>query len=203
MTQTLTQIFDQAGGDKGSFFCHVGTTQNLAHRYTYTYEQYMEPYRDQKFSLLEIGVCCPFFPGASLRAWYQYFQRADIFGLDIVDCSRFDNDRVKTFIVDQTSESQLQSFLRIATRFKFMIDDGCHDERAITISLGALFPALEGGGVYFIEDLHVVKKDNLLRLVDKSFTSPFISQDKLDYINQNIASAVFSDDQKMCIITKL
>jgi hypothetical protein len=62
---------------------------------------------------------------------------------------------------------------------------------------------LESGGIYFIEDLHVVHKDNLLKLVDGKFTSPFISQDRIDYINQNIAEAVFSDDKKMCIIKKL
>lgn len=203
MTQTLTEIFDAEGGDKGSFFCHVGTSENLAHKYTYIYEQYMEAYRDQQFNMLEIGVCCPFFPGASLRSWYEYFPNARIFGLDIIDCSRFDNDRVKTFIVNQTSEIQLRRFLQDSPSFKFIIDDGCHDERAITISLGTLFPALESGGIYFIEDLHVVHKDNLLRLVDKKFTSPFIDQDKIDYINNHIAEAVFSQDQKMCIIKKL
>lgn len=201
--KTLTEIFDSHGGDKGSFFCHVNTSENLAHRYTYIYEQYMESYRDQKFNMLEIGVCCPFFPGASLRSWYEYFQSASIFGLDIVDCSHFDNDRAKTFIVDQTSELQLRKFLETAPPFKFIIDDGCHDERAITISLGTLFPALESGGIYFIEDLHVVHKDNLLKLVNKTFTSPFIDSEKIDYINSHIDVAAFSEDRKMCIIKKL
>jgi len=199
---TLTEIFDNEGGDKGSFFAHVGQTENLAHRYTYIYEQYMESFRDTKFNLLEIGICSPFYPGASLRAWYQYFRQADIFGLDIVECSRFENDRVKTFVVDQTSEQQLRNFTKLAPPFKFIIDDGCHDERAITISMGELFPQLESGGIYFVEDLHVVHKDNLYGLVDKQFISPFIAQAKLDYINANIAEAIFSDDKKMCIIRK-
>jgi hypothetical protein len=199
---TLTEIFDQEGSDKGSFFCHVGQTENLAHKYTYIYEQYMETFRDAPFNLLEIGICSPFYPGASLRAWYKYFTKAEIYGLDIVDCSGFCNDRVKTFIVDQTSKTQLTNFISTVPSFKFIIDDGCHDERAITISLGALFPVLESGGIYFIEDLHVVHKDNLLKLVDKKFYSPFISEQQLDYINANIASAVFSEDKKMCIIKK-
>jgi hypothetical protein len=200
---TLTEIFDKEGGDKGSFFCHVGTTENLAHRYTYIYEKYMESHRDEQFNLLEIGICSPFYPGASLRSWYQYFPHASIFGLDIVECSRFSNDRVSTFVVDQTSELQLKNFTRTAPKFKFIIDDGCHDERAITISLGMLFPVLESGGLYFIEDLHVVYKDNLFKLMDKQFTSPFISQDKINYINENISMAIFSDDKKMCIIGKV
>ena len=203
MTQTLTEIFDSEGGDKGSFFCHIGTTENLAHRYTYIYEKYMESFRNEQFNLLEIGICCPFFPGASLRAWYRYFTNAQLFGLDIIECSKFCNDRVRTFVIDQTSESQLENFKRIAPKFTFMIDDGCHDERAITISLGTLFSHLESGGIYFIEDLHVVNKTNLLKLVDKKFTSPYISQEKIDYINANIAEATFSDNQKMCIIRKL
>lgn len=199
---TLTEIFDKQGSDKGSFFAHVGTTENLAHNYTYVYERYMEEFRNSPFNMLEIGICSPFYPGASLRAWYQYFQQAQIFGLDIVECSRFENDRVKTFLVDQTSEVQLRNFAKLAPQFKFIIDDGCHDERAITISLGELFPSLESGGIYFIEDLHVVHKDRLFKLVDKQFVSPFIAPAKLEYINANIARATFSDDKKMCIIEK-
>lgn len=29
--ETMTEIFDDEGGDKGSFFCHVGQDENLAH----------------------------------------------------------------------------------------------------------------------------------------------------------------------------
>jgi hypothetical protein len=200
--ETMTEIFDSEGGDKGSFFCHVNTTENLAHGYTHVYEKYMEMYRDQEINILEIGICSPFYPGASLRSWYRYLEKASIFGIDIVDCSSFDNDRVKTAVVDQTSSVQLKNFISDIPTCKFIIDDGCHDDKAILISLGSLFPKLESGGIYFIEDLHVVDCTKLLCLKDRTLQSPHITRAECDYINQNVSDVFFTEDGKMCVITK-
>ncbi len=199
---TMTEIFDSEGGDKGSFFCHVDTTENLAHGYTVVYEKYMESYRTEPINMLEIGICSPFYPGASLRSWYRYLARAQIFGIDIVDCSKFQNDRVKTFIVDQTSEIQLRVFASHTPMFRFIIDDGCHDAKAILISLGSLFSRLESGGVYFIEDLHVADRTDLLKLTTRDLQSSHITREECEYINQNVADVMFTDDNKMCVITK-
>lgn len=199
---TMTEIFDEEGGDKGSFFCHVGTTENLAHGYTSVYEKYMEEYRDKPINLLEIGICSPYYPGASLRSWYRYLEQAEIFGIDIVDCSSFQNDRVRTFVVDQTSKTQLRVLADNTPTFRFIIDDGCHDHRAILISLGVLFSRLESGGIYFIEDLHVVDCTDLFKLKNNELSSQHITQEECDYINQNMADVFFSDDGKICVITK-
>lgn len=200
--ETMTEIFDSEGGDKGSFFCHVGTTENLAHEYTYVYEKYMEGYRKEELNMLEIGICSPFYPGASLRSWYRYLEKANIFGIDIVDCSNFDNERVRTSVVNQTSSVELKNFVADMPNFKFIIDDGCHDDTAIIISLGSLFPKLESKGVYFIEDLHVADCTRLLTLKDRALESPHITREECDYINQNISDVFFTEDGKMCVITK-
>ncbi len=199
---TMTEIFDSEGGDKGSFFCHVGQTENLAHGYTQVYEKYMESCRSEPINILEIGICSPFYPGASLRSWYRYLEQAEIFGIDIVECSRFQNDRVKTFVVDQTSKLQLQVFADQMPSFRFIVDDGCHDHRAILISLGVLFSKLESGGVYFLEDLHVVDRTELLALKDRKLVTSHITREACEYINENIADVLFTDDNKMCVITK-
>jgi len=201
--ETLTDIFNQEGGDKGSFFQHVGSNDNIAHNYTAIYEQIMEPYRDDKLSILEIGLWCPFFPGASVKAWNRYFTNATYYGIDIVDCRHLQKENVHIDIVDQKSEWGLENYVSDKDKFKFIIDDGCHQEDAITISLGCLFPRLESGGTYFIEDLHVVDKTNLYKLCDKTFSTNFISSEKISYINSNIDNCVFSKDEKLCMITKL
>jgi hypothetical protein len=200
--KTLTQIFNESGGDKGSFFTHVGSSENIAHFYTGVYEKIMENHRTEEINLLEIGIWCPFFPGASVKSWPTYFEKANYYGIDIVDCRHLSRERVNIDIVDQRSESSISNYLIGKPKFKFIIDDGCHEEDAITISLGAFFPQVESGGFYIIEDLHVVDKTNLRKLIHKEFTSKFISNDKLDYINQNIESCYFEKNEKMLIIKK-
>jgi hypothetical protein len=200
--KTLTQIFNEAGGDKGSYFTHVGSTENIAHNYTQTYEKIMSPNRNDKFSLLEIGIWCPYFPGSSVKSWPQYFENATYYGIDIVDCRQLEADRVKIDIVYQRSPSSITRFIKDKPKFKFIIDDGCHEEDAIVISLGHLFPMLESGGVYFIEDLHVVDKTNLYKLINKNFNTHYIDQDKVNYINNNIEKCYFENNDKLLIIHK-
>lgn len=201
--QSLSQIFDKMGSDKGTFFTHVGQTQNIAHFYTLVYEQQMEKFRDDEINMLEIGIWSPYYPGASVKAWTEYFPNANFYGVDIVeDCRQLHGGKVNIDIVDQRSEEQLQKYLLDKPKFKFIIDDGCHEEDAIIISLGTLFPHLESGGIYYIEDLHVVNKSNLYYLFYKKFKSHYLTQDKLDYINDNIDWCSFSPDGKLCIIKK-
>jgi hypothetical protein len=199
---TLTEIFDKSGGDKGSYFAHKGTTTNLAHNYTQVYEKYMKSFRNDEVNFLEIGLWCPFFPGASVKAWNEYFTKVNYFGIDIVDCTHLSDEKVKISIVDQRNVSQLKTFISDKEKFKFIIDDGCHEEDAIIISLGNLFPHLESGGVYFIEDLHVVNKENLYKLRTKNFFSDYLTVEQNEYINDNILDCHFELEDKLCIIRK-
>tara|TARA_R110000824_G_scaffold274672_1_gene463405 strand:- start:8223 stop:8840 length:618 start_codon:yes stop_codon:yes gene_type:complete len=200
--KSLTQIFNEEGGDKGSLFCHQNSTENIAHNYTAIYESYMDPYRDKSFSFLEIGLWCPYFPGASVRAWSRYFTEAEYYGIDIVDCAHLEGNRIHIDIIDQTSPAQLTSYIKEKKEFKFIIDDGVHEEEAITTSLGYLFPKLQSGGVYFIEDLHVVDISRLHRLVDRDFSTPFLPKKEVEYLNENIESCCFLAGEKMCVIRK-
>lgn len=200
--QTLTEVFNRFGGDKGSYFTHANSYENIAHHYAEVYEEIMGSYRDHTFNLLEIGLWCPYFPGASVNAWPSYFTKVNYYGIDIVDCKHLESDNVKIDIVNQRSETSLSQYIQNKPKFQFIVDDGCHEEDAITISLGSLFPMLESGGVYFIEDLHVVNKSRLYDLVNKTFNSPYIDKDKLDYINNNIDKCYFRNNDKLCIIHK-
>jgi hypothetical protein len=200
---SLSEIFDKAGSDKGTYFTHKGQNQNIAHYYTLIYEQQMEQFREQEFNFLEIGIWSPYYPGASVKAWTEYFKNVNFFGIDIEEgCKVLQSEKVNIDIVDQTSEQQLSKYISDKPKFKFIIDDGCHVEDAIIISLGTLFPQLESGGIYYIEDLHVVDKTRLYGLFYKRFQSNLISQSKIDYINSNIDWVSFSPDGKLCIIKK-
>jgi hypothetical protein len=199
---SLTEIFNNCGGDKGSYFTHVGESKNISHNYTQVYEKYMESFKNDEINFLEIGLWCPFFPGASVKAWNQYFTKMNYFGVDIVDCTHLNSEKIKISIVDQRNTLQLKNFISDKEKFKFIIDDGCHEEDAIIISLGNLFPHLESGGVYFIEDLHVVNKENLYKLKTKNFFSEYLNIEQNKYINDNILDCHFELNDKLCVIVK-
>lgn len=199
---TLTNIFDEEGGDKGSKFNHTNSTENLAHNYATVYDDVIGPDRHNKINLLEIGLWCPYFPGSSVRAWSRYLTKGTYYGVDIVDCTHLSNKNTKISILDQKNEEHLDDYIKDKPKFDFIIDDGCHEEDAISISLGALFPQLKSGGVYFIEDLHVVDKTRLFDLVTKEFTSPYISKERVKYINDNITECKFLNNNKLCLIYK-
>ncbi|MDP1859526.1 MAG: hypothetical protein Q8K82_12700 [Gemmatimonadaceae bacterium] len=149
--RTLTEIMNESGSDKGTKM--EGWD---AHLYTPHYEQWFDPIRERPLRLLEIGVCDPRMPGASLNGWREYFPNATIFGFDIVDATRFDGPRVTTFMGDQSSASDLSRFIEMhGTDFDIIVDDGSHVDRHQQVSFAFLFDHLKTGGQYIVEDMQV------------------------------------------------
>jgi hypothetical protein len=48
--------------------------------------------------------------GASLRAFRDYFYRANIYGVDIDPDTLFNENRIKTYQLDQTSKADVKEF---------------------------------------------------------------------------------------------
>ena len=162
--KSLTEIANSFGTDKGT----IGPSKRWnAHNYTDVYEPYLESLRFKEIFFLEIGlgvlgenwrsniVHGKNSGGASIRMWYEYFEKAKIFGLDINECSYLDNDRIKTYVADQGNINQLDKFYTefINTEFNVIIDDGSHRPDHQQISFNYFFKKLKSGGLYFIEDL--------------------------------------------------
>jgi hypothetical protein len=163
-TASLTELANRYGSDKGT----EGPSRHWhAHNYTDIYEAYLGGLRNAGLNLLEVGLGIPgdawdaqvahgrnALGGASMRMWYDYFPQASIFGADIHDASFLDNDRVRTFRVDQGERDELVAMAeQVPGGFDVVIDDGSHRPDHQQITFGALFPYLKPGGVYFIEDL--------------------------------------------------
>ena len=75
-------------------------------------------------------------PGASLRLWKEYFPNAEVYGADIDKRILLEEDRIKTFYVDQTNAESVNSMWNEIERdnFDIIIDDGLHTaEAAITL----------------------------------------------------------------------
>ena len=71
----LTTLANKYKTDKG--------TMDYGHGYSVTYEELFKDLVDKPIKLLEIGVCDPRFPGASLKMWEEYFLNGEIVGMDI------------------------------------------------------------------------------------------------------------------------
>jgi hypothetical protein len=130
----------------------------IRHTYTPVYDKLL---RDKKVTnFLEIGIgnvplmgfCGPeYSPGASLRMWRDYFPEATIYGCDIESSVLFEEDRIKTFWVDQSSTKELETCVP-DIQYDVILDDGSHIFEHMKTSFDALWPRVAPGGLYIIED---------------------------------------------------
>jgi hypothetical protein len=237
--EPLTELANFYGSDKGT----SGPRPNSrGHNYTSVYESYLKQHRTSAITILEIGlgvigekwesliVTGRNTGGASLKMWYDYFPNASIYGIDINSCAYLDNDRIKTFVVDQGNLQELTVFSEAINvkEFDVIIDDGSHRPDHQQISLGFFFKKLKRQGLYIIEDLmsnglndgmtgrhafdQVLNTRQLLKHFKQSggFQEPNALID-IPYLEQNIATVDFYFSQKntaeasheaMCVIRK-
>jgi hypothetical protein len=70
-------------------------------------------------------------PGASLRAFRDFLPNTLIFGADIDKNILFEEERIKTFYVDQTNEKTFDELAaKITSQIDVIIDDGLHSPNA-------------------------------------------------------------------------
>ncbi len=104
-----------------------------------------------------------------MRVWKDYFPNASIFGGDIDSETMFNENRIKTFIVDQTNKESVKkmwSKLKL-NDFDVIIDDGLHNFEAAKIFFDSSFKKLSSNGYYFIEDIFYKDFDKYLNYFSK------------------------------------
>lgn len=119
------------------------------HDYLRFYELFLQTFKKTKFTLVELGC----FTGASLRMWKEYFSKVRVVGVDLD--SRLESLKKEKidFICSDATASDLPAKLSVYDDIYCIIDDGSHawgDQRR---SFEMLFPILNSGGYYIIEDL--------------------------------------------------
>lgn len=112
------------------------------------YEHYLAGWRNDRFSLLEIGV----YRGSSLRMWRAYFRRARIAGLDISAEAAARAQGFEVFVGSQADPELLERALAALPDLRLVIDDGSHVNELTIASFEFLFPRLPSGAIYVIED---------------------------------------------------
>ena len=153
-SEKLRNLFDFFGSDKGT-----------EHNYDLVYSSLLQELPED-LTILEIGLGTNFkdvasnmgksgSPGASLRAWREFRPLSAIYGCDIDSRILFEEERIQTFQLDQTSNSSWDKFkeqVRIPN-FNLIIDDGLHSPTANLTTLINSWPILEKEGVLVIEDV--------------------------------------------------
>jgi hypothetical protein len=131
------------------------TDKGSGHGYTKVYRHFLRPYKFQAVRLLEIGVGGrgPTDGGASLRMWKDYFPFGKIYALDLLDKSRLEEPRIRTFQGDQTDPEALMRVTNESGDLDIIIDDGSHRNDHVIRTFELLFPRLKLGGLYFVEDV--------------------------------------------------
>ena len=137
-------------------------TPRISHKYTPAYHEILKDIRASAQNILEIGIgnsdlMIPisgdeYVPGASLRMWRDYFPNATVYGCDILESVLFEDERIKTFWVDQSSEEILKERVP-ELEFDMILDDGSHLLPHMITSFKALWSRVKPGGYYIIEDM--------------------------------------------------
>jgi len=136
------------------------------HDYIVGYSELFDLKKNNVKNVLEIGIgCldhekamqggCEYRNGNSLRMWRDYFVNANIYAIDIFpEAMLTEEERVQTFLVDQSSETGL-SILKneISSKLDIIIDDGSHLANHQVFSFIHLEDSLTNDGIYVIEDV--------------------------------------------------
>ena len=158
MDNTLSSLIEKYGSDK-----NISAYSEL---YNYVFETNG---KEKINSFLEIGVGTlephipssfignlnyfpEYKPGNSLRAYREFFPNAQIYGVDVAEDCRMEEDRLKTFIFDST-DLQLCNKNLGSNSFDIIIDDGLHTAHGQLQTLKNLFNRVRYDGFYVIEDL--------------------------------------------------
>ena len=153
--ENMTDLADRYGSDKGS----------KKHRYTELYHMLFHPYRQRKITFLEMGLLIggPEHGKSadrvttdlpSIRMWLEYFPKANIHGLDVSDFSWFEHERFTFHRCDMDDRNQIATAIKEVTPAPtIVIDDASHASHHQQNAFLEIFPRLESGGLYVIEDL--------------------------------------------------
>jgi len=160
----LCELMEKYGSDKG----YTVLKPEKFHNYTLYYYNLFSPRRYERLRIFELGIgttncdiSCNMGkdgkPGASLRAWRDYFPLANIYAADIDNTIQFEETRIKTYCCDQKSPESVQKLwsenIELWDGFDIIIDDALHEYGANKTFFENSIHKLNVNGVFIIEDV--------------------------------------------------
>ena len=132
------------------FHAHQGRLIDRWEHYFSIYDRHLAKFQKQFCTVLEIGVS----HGGSLQVWKEYLPHANITGVDIDPrCQAFGATPDQVITADQGNAEHMEAIAGLWA-WDIVIDDGSHVPEHQGISFKAIWPKLNPGGVYIIEDCH-------------------------------------------------
>lgn len=146
-----------------------------SHSYVSFYEQLFAGMQVRR--LLEIGIGFrdlmqpfvnpdrPYVHGSSLLMWEEFFHETEIFACDIREETLINRGRIRSMVADQGSGFSLANMVaefcwtidgspdQLLEGFDVIIDDGSHQTPHQLLTFDCLYPRLNEGGAYIIEDV--------------------------------------------------
>ena len=168
----LTELMNYYGSDKGGV--------NKDHNFSDYYSEIFFHKKNEEIILLEVGLGSNNLtipsnmgadgsPLASLRAWRDYFKNGKIYGADIDKNILKNEERIKTYFVDQREQESINNLFKNINEKKFdiIIDDGLHEYSSNICLLENSFKYLSSKGIYIIEDVFFKDKNKFLTYLKK------------------------------------
>lgn len=141
--------------------------EHEGHNYNIKYEELFGELRHKKIKIFEMGIGSikpgqqsgmehylhtGYKPGASHRAWKEYFSHpeTEVLGADIDDTLC---DEKQFFHVDQFDRSSLKNVANKIGKCDIIIDDGCHEKVPAQNTFMELWDCVKPGGYYIVEDV--------------------------------------------------
>ena len=163
----LTELMNLYGSDKGG--------KNNDHNYSEYYSELFFHKKKEIKNFLEIGLGTNNIkiasnmgkdgqPLASLRAWRDYFENANIYGADIDKDILKNEERIKTFYVDQTDPVAISAMFKEIglNTFDVILEDGLHEFNANICFFENAIKYLADNGIYIIEDIYYKDKEKFI-----------------------------------------
>lgn len=176
-------------------FNKYGSDKSKVHNYHLIYGSLFKKIKDVK-KILEIGLGTnndniisnmgtKGYPGASIRAFRDFFNKAIIYGADIDKKILFKEDRIKTFFADQTNLTDLKNiFKKTKGNYDLIIDDGLHAPYANVSVIIVSLKYLKKNGYLVIEDIPFKAKpiwQVISNILNKKYNT-FLVKTKQSYV---------------------
>ena len=158
------EVFQDFSEELKNLFNKYGSDKSNGHDYQYIYSHILKDKENIK-NIVEIGMGTNNIdvvsnmgrsgkPGASLRAFRDYLPNANIFGGDVDKGILFEEERIKSFFVDQLDFASVYNFfLNIPNDVDLIIDDGLHNPEANLNIISHSIAKIKIGGWILIEDI--------------------------------------------------
>ena len=172
---SLTNVMNKYYSDKGDL--------NFTHNYTCFYDSIFNEIKNEKLNIFEVGLGSidtnitfhmsyshkNYAPLASLKAWRDYFFNANIYGADIDKKILKNENRIKTFYVDQTNPTTIHKMYKDigVDNFDIILEDGLHEFNANICFFENSIKYLSSKGTYIIEDVYYKDQEKFINYFKK------------------------------------